>query len=338
MTKDEIFELYKTISTPNNKEKKELLDLSLDMLHQMGHLADKQIEDMLKKQVNNELEISPQVDFVIGNIIDTANKSKKIFMQKFIEENDLYALVCSNTKTIFMVGDEITLIKGEAEKDKVLEMIHQNLEHVECGKLQDVDDVKNYIRTGLANGAEKIMCVYNENRGFHIDAEPIKSLVGTYEDENKELRKYMINFFQNLREGKYIKEIDNLMLNKLMSSNLYIMNCNDKEDTGKIGVELVENNKEKPIVVIFSSLESGQHSESFKRFAEKNGSKSALRKISFSGILAIINSLNMYGFVIDKNDVSFFVGGENLQKITELKKQYDEFIKEKEANKNNNAQ
>ncbi len=329
MNKEEIFEVYKTISTPNNKNKRELNDMSYDMLHQMAYLADKQIDDMLKKQVAGTLDTNPQVDFVIGNIIDTSNKSKKIFIEKFIKEDNLYALVSENTKTMFMVGDEITLICGEAEKDRVLNMISENLSGVISQKLNDEDEVKRYIKTGMANGADKIMCVYNESKGFHIEINSLESIFGKNEDKNREFRKYMINFFQNLRAGKYIKELDNLMLNKLMTSELYIMNSNEDKETGKMGVELVENDKTKPIAVLFTSLEIAKSSRSFKLFVENNGAKAGLKKVSFAGALGIIQSLNMYGFVIDKNDVAFYVGGENLEGIIKMKNQYDKFVSEK---------
>ena len=330
MNKEEIFEVYKNISTPNNKEKRELKEMSFDMLHQMAYFADKQIEDMLKKQVAGTLETTPEVDYVIGNIIDTSNKSKQIFMEKFLKEKDLYTLTCENTKTVFMVGDEITLINGEAEKDKILEMISENLTGVVCEKIDSSEKALEYIKIGMDNGADKIMCVYNENKGFHIETNAVEKIIGKSEIENKELRKFMINFFQNLRAGKYIKELDNLMLSKLMSSKLYLMNSDEDNNTGKIGVELVENDKAKPIAIVFSSIQIGKKSNSFKLFEENNGSKkTGFKPISFSGLLGLIKSLNMYGFVVDKNDVAFYVGGENLDGIIKMKEEYDKFLEEK---------
>ncbi len=311
-----ILEMYKKLNNLDNEKRKQLKDMSMSELHKIIYLSQKNIEEIIEKEISGEIEDNAEADFFINRILETEIMAKKAFLKKFLL-SELYLLTGKHSNNIYMADDKVFIISQEAKEDTQKAILEKN-NNIDMKKIADKKALTRALKSSVTLGANYVKCFYRHDRAIDIERDILKQIVkDVSSDENVELRKSILYFYQERLISPDAKKFEFNMLKHIVNTSFYML-VGIKDEKEFVGVNIDPRHSQVPILILYSSKEMAENSKRFKAMVKQND-KSFIKKLEFDEMVEEVNRYKLSGFAIDIEYLNFYIVGENFKAIPQIK-------------------
>lgn len=342
-----LIEFYNTAVKSADYGESMMKNATLDQCFSSSALADRKIIEQINRQKKEFKEkgmtgtpnapLNIELPISLGKVSEFA---KRALYAHVLTSDDIYVLYSEFTKRPHCAGGNalIALTEETANAamkeltDKNQKVYIKTVPHDEIGK-----ELGEIMQNGFAG--MRFMHKYGMATVIQVNAAELQKKIQF--SENIALRRFMDNFFQDLRNGvpaEKLRGAELSMYDALFKATLLQPCVKGKDLTGKdtLTVSIIKDGKGSCLLDLYTTVEGLEKSPSYINFAQKNPDSVGYKRWKIDEILAEIDSSASpaNGFIIDKDNIPAPFADKTLEKVKHMKDIWEKngksFIKKEE--------